>query len=463
MFFNDGRLSTADDLAEIADGMTCTPVMVDATTVSAPLVHGSDSETSGTVAANGSERRISARVLVVEDDPAGRQMLLRILHKRGYEVAGAPDASVAGDLLQHQRFHLVITDLGMPGDSGLDLIGALSDRTPSVATILVTGAGSTHVASQALGLGAYGYLSKPYLPDEVYIAVLNALRRQELELQSLKSREFLEETVRRRTMELCDSLVQLQIAQQELQDKARQLEALDAMKTQFIQLVSHELQTPLTVIKGGVQTVLRYGERIEPELHKQLLGSVHKNAEQLGRMIQKILVAGAIRQRGLDSDQGPFRLDLVAAEALSEVSVHPSPRVARDLPQVIAVGDRNLIREAVRDLIENALLHTDGNVKISTQQGGSVAALTVTDEGPAPSEDLVSRLFAEPFVQADSSTTRAAGGLGLSLYLAKRIVEGSSGRLTVERVGRGSAFSITLPTPMDALQSPVSRQGGRGR
>jgi signal transduction histidine kinase len=301
------------------------------------------------------------------------------------------------------------------------------------------------VAAQALASGAYGYLSKPYLPDEIYIAVLNALRRQELELQSLRNRELLERTVRQRTMELAESLCELQEAQQDLKAKAEQLQALNTMKTEFIQLVSHELHTPLTVIKGGVQTVLRYGGRMEPALQEQLLSSVQSNAERLGWMIEKLLVAGAIGQNGLDENQGPFRLDEVVAEAISEAVPDPARKVTVRLTESTAIGDRNLIKEAIRDLVENAVVHTEGRVTVATWQGVSDAVVTVSDEGPTPSPEFLTRLFTEPFVQADASTTRSIGGLGLSLYLARRIVEASSGQLTVERVGTGSAFSITLP------------------
>lgn len=462
MVFNDDGRAAND--AQTAADMTCPPLMVEATTVPSRLAPTGRSETTGTLVANRSEAGIAARVLVVEDNPAAREMLIRILRKRGYEVDGAADASVAANLLEHQHIDLVITDLGMPGDSGLDLIEGLSDRTPYIATILVTGSGSTQVASQALASGAYGYLTKPFLQDEVYIAVLNALRRQELELQSLRNRELLEQTVRWRTMELAESLAELQSAQQELKDKAERIQALDAMKTQFVQVVSHELRTPLTVIKGGVGTVLRHGQRMEPAVQAELLSSVYSNAERLGRMIKKLLVAGAIGQGGIEHRGAPFRLDEVTAEAISEAVPDPSPRVTVRLTETTAVGDHSLIREAIRDLVENALLHTEGQVTVVTCQGVSEAVLTVTDEGPAPSQELFSRLFTEPFVQADSSITRVAGGLGLSLYLAKRIVEASAGRLTVETGRTGSSFSITLPTQMAPVSTTLeSQQGGSER
>ncbi|HEX5975257.1 MAG TPA: response regulator, partial [Rubrobacteraceae bacterium] len=192
------------------------------------------------------------RILVVDDEPAAQRVLARILQNKGYETASAPDVPSALGLLEEDGFALVMTDLDMPGRSGLELIEALGPRRPEIATVLVTGRGSTDVASTALAAGAYGYMSKPFHPDEVEITVLNALRRRELELESLGQQQRLETMVRERTTELMESLADLQSAQDELRRQADQLRDLDRMKAQFIQIVSHELRTPLTVIRGGL-------------------------------------------------------------------------------------------------------------------------------------------------------------------------------------------------------------------
>ncbi len=384
------------------------------------------------------------RILVVDDQPEARKILVRILHKRGYEAEAAADVAAASSLLAENRFDLVMTDLDMPDVSGLKLIEALSKLSPQVATILVTGCGSTEVASEALTAGAYGYISKPFLADEVYINVLNALRRRQLELESLERRELLEKAVRDRTFELAASLVELHTAQQALRDEADQIKALDAMKTQFIQVVSHELRTPLTVIKGGVQTVLRYGDTTDPTVKQELLESVERNADQLGRMVQKILAVATIGQGSVKMSRERFPLDEVVMGAVEEAAAEQG-RVRLSIQQATALGDSDMVKDVARDIIENALLHTQGTVVVSTQEVDGFAVLSVTDEGPAPTQKLLARILAEPFVQGDSTTTRPAGGLGLSVYLAKRLVEASDGRFTVSASGLGSTFSIALP------------------
>ena len=388
----------------------------------------------------------SARILVVDDEPAAQRLLSRILTKIGHRPDAVSDIVSAVRLLEGEPFDLVMTDLDMPGGSGFELIDSLASRSPQIATILVTGRGSTQVASQALMSGAYGYLSKPFMQEEVHITVLNALRRRELELANLQQRALLEETVRERTSDLAASLAALQVAQEELEEKASQLQELDVLKSRFIQVISHELRTPLTVIKGGVQTVLRAGADSDPAFRAQLLQSTEKAADELGHMINKILTVATIRHGGFETEPAPLWLDKLVRQVCDAASTRARGRITVRATEARALGDPRLVEQVVRDLVHNALVHTKGSVVVSAWELGDQAVVSVKDEGPAPSQSLLERLFDEPFVQADSSTTREVGGMGLSLYLAKQVIEASGGTLGVETSEDGSTFSIALPT-----------------
>ena len=385
------------------------------------------------------------RILVVDDEPAAQRLLVRILDKKGYEARAVGDVPSAIALLNEEEFALVMTDLDMPGASGFDLIEALSPRTPEVATILVTGRGSTEVASTALMSGAYGYLTKPFMQDEVEISVLNALRRRELELERRTHEQRLEDTVRERTSDLARSLEQLQAAQEELRKKADQLQELDRMKGQFIQVVSHELRTPLTIIRGGAQTILRAGDELDPRIRDDLLNSVESNANALGRMVNKILTAASLQRGDHRFGIGAFSLAEIARKVVRVAAQHEGSRVVLDVQDAVAQGHEDLIEESARDLVENALIHTEGTVTVSTSTSGDEAGLSVTDEGPGIPDELLDRLLHEPFVQGDSSTTRRVGGLGLSLYLARQIAEVSGGRFEARCSPSGSTFSLVLP------------------
>jgi len=149
------------------------------------------------------ERRAS--ILIVDDDRMVRLMLRRILEGYGYLCAEASQVDPARALLSEAAFDLVITDMNMPGDSGMDLIRTISDRHSDTAVIMVTGDDDPALAELAVEEGTYGYLIKPFGGNQLRVMVLNALRRRELEIQQRARTEDLERRVEERTAELDSS------------------------------------------------------------------------------------------------------------------------------------------------------------------------------------------------------------------------------------------------------------------
>lgn len=145
---------------------------------------------------------MSERILVVDDDPVIRYVLLELLAEHGHDAAGAPGATEAHRLLDESEWALVLTDVNMPDGSGVDLVRHVTTHHPGVAAVMVTGVNDPQIAQTALELGAYGYLLKPFGGLEVAIQVANALRRRRLELESSRRREELEHEVAERTAQL---------------------------------------------------------------------------------------------------------------------------------------------------------------------------------------------------------------------------------------------------------------------
>lgn len=148
---------------------------------------------------------MSERILVVDDDPAIRFVLLEILGEHGYTAFGAPGAREAHRLLDAEEFALVLSDVNMPDGSGMELVRHAIEHHPGVAAVMVTGVDDPAIAQAALELGAYGYLLKPFGGLEVAIQVSNALRRRRLELESRRRNGELEAEVAERTAELRES------------------------------------------------------------------------------------------------------------------------------------------------------------------------------------------------------------------------------------------------------------------
>jgi response regulator RpfG family c-di-GMP phosphodiesterase len=132
---------------------------------------------------------VCQRVLVVDDDPLVRRSLGRLLERQGYETACAGSAADASRLLDEQAFDLALCDIRMPGESGLALVERVAADHPGVAVIMVSGLDDQHVAETALELGAYDYVLKPFRPNEVFVAVANALRRRKLQHETQTDRQ----------------------------------------------------------------------------------------------------------------------------------------------------------------------------------------------------------------------------------------------------------------------------------
>ncbi|HEX2196917.1 MAG TPA: HD domain-containing phosphohydrolase [Actinomycetota bacterium] len=158
-----------------------------------------------------------ARVLVVDDEEGIRRVVARVLRGAGHECTEAADTETARRLIGRQHFDLVVTDMTMPGDSGMELLNHLCDRHPDIAAIMVTGTDDPALAEAALDLGAYGYVVKPFRNNEIVTTVSNALRRRVLEIESRDRQHTLEQQVRARTKELWHAVRELSAGQKELQ------------------------------------------------------------------------------------------------------------------------------------------------------------------------------------------------------------------------------------------------------
>jgi putative two-component system response regulator len=166
-------------------------------------------------------RRVSSpppyeRLLIVDDEEQIRTLLARLLGAQGYECLTAEDAATARQVLAETPVALVLSDVNMPGESGIDFTREVLATFPDTAVVMVTGMDDRRYADVAIELGAYGYVLKPFKPNELIINVGNALRRRALEIENRGHRERLEQTVLERTSALRDTIAQLETSDAEL-------------------------------------------------------------------------------------------------------------------------------------------------------------------------------------------------------------------------------------------------------
>src|SRR5258706_7922079 len=123
----------------------------------------------------------AAQLLLVEDDNAMREMLESLFRQEGYVVSEAASASAALELVRTTDFDVVLSDIKMPGKSGLELVGELRQLRPDMPVVLMTAFGSIDTAVDAMRAGAFGYTTKPFQPEEVIRTVKRALDRRSIE------------------------------------------------------------------------------------------------------------------------------------------------------------------------------------------------------------------------------------------------------------------------------------------
>jgi putative two-component system response regulator len=145
------------------------------------------------------------RILVLDDQEIIRVQLKRILKRSGFTVLEAPDAQMALEILNREPVDLLLSDIQMPGMTGLDLMHALAHRIPDIAVIMVSGMDNLEMAMKCLHYGAYGYVLKPFKTSGILIAVANALRRRMLELEHRDREDILARKVREQTEEIRSS------------------------------------------------------------------------------------------------------------------------------------------------------------------------------------------------------------------------------------------------------------------
>jgi len=136
------------------------------------------------------------RILVIDDDEIARDVVVSLLAKEGFSVDSARDGLEGISAVKRSEYHLVITDLKMPGADGLDVLKSVRSLSPSSSVVILTAYGTLDNALEAMRLGAYDYITKPFKLQELLIVVENAMNRTILREENEELRRILRETYR---------------------------------------------------------------------------------------------------------------------------------------------------------------------------------------------------------------------------------------------------------------------------
>ena len=230
-----------------------------------------------------------------------------------------------------------------------------------------------------------------------------------------------------------------------------ELRRLEQVRTDFVANVSHELKTPLTSIKGFVETLLD-GAINNPPMAEKFLKIIMLEAERLTRLINDILSISKLESGMNDVPTERVQLDKMAFEVADMLRIHAEEKQVtinahRNKKPVYIIGNPDHVEQMLINLIENAIKYNKpgGSVTVHVFGNDREANVTISDTGIGIPEEHLPRLF-ERFYRVDKGRSRSMGGTGLGLAIVKHIVRGMNGEIEVHsKFGEGTEFLVTLP------------------
>ncbi len=406
-----------------------------------------------------------SRVLHIEDDPRNRLLVRKLLTAEGMEVLDAADGLSGVRMALAQPPDLVLVDLNIPGLDGYEVTLRLrSEATLSGVPIVAITAEGDRDTSAAVGCD--GFVQKP-IDARVFAGVIKGFLRgqrppfasspdatgERLRLQSGRIVAHLEEKV-----------AELSAANERLRD-------LDRLRTEFYRNISHELATPLTPIVGYLRMMVdgELGPVTRPQV--KALRAMDDCVRRLRATLDNL-----IDVTGLETGKMKFFhrdydfLDTVRRAVASQADKFAERKLTllEQLPRgpLPGFGDPDRLGRALVQLLDNAGKFTPerGVVGVAVRAEAGRYGVVVADSGPGVAPELGERVF-EPFLQLDGSPTRAHGGVGVGLAVARRVARGLGGDVvllqgaTVEGQRlTGAAFALSV-----AVRAPtVMREGKKG-
>ncbi len=230
-----------------------------------------------------------------------------------------------------------------------------------------------------------------------------------------------------------------------------ELRRLEQVRTDFAANVSHELKTPLTSIRGFVET-LQAGAIDHPEMAHKFLNIIQMETERLTRLINDILSISKLESGNDEVATERIRLDKKAYDVCEMLSIHAQEKEVTlnyrlNSEPVFIIGNPDRVEQLLINLTENAIKYNKpgGSVTVQVFKSAQEANITISDTGIGIAEENLPRLF-ERFYRVDKGRSRQMGGTGLGLAIVKHIVRSMNGEIEVHsKLGEGTEFLITLP------------------
>ncbi|MBA3881464.1 MAG: hybrid sensor histidine kinase/response regulator [Chthoniobacterales bacterium] len=371
--------------------------------------------------------------ILVIDDEIGPRESLRMLLKPNYQVHTADCVETGIRLLREKKPDAVISDIRMPGASGIEGLRRIRQIDPHVAVIMLTGFGALETAQEALRLGANDYINKPFDAHEMRDVISRNVERTRVQRTGEHAASDIKELNNRLLKEL---------AQKE------RLASLGQASAEFV----HDLSNPLTIVWGYVQLLAK---KLEKQENGESTPNGTNSAKELNIIEQNVRLCRELLtmwQNYGSGEASPHKVISVSGivreliNGLGSIARQNGVQFSNDISgdSCSLLGDSVQITRAIQNVIVNAIQaagETKGVVSVSCARKESCVDVGVQDSGPGMTSGQLQRIF-DPYF----TTKQNRSGTGLGLYITKKVVDDHKGSIKVDSTpGTGTTFTIRLP------------------
>jgi signal transduction histidine kinase len=373
--------------------------------------------------------------LVAEDDTQLREALVELISSDETleVVATAGDTGEAIARGRKVAVDVAVLDVKMPGGGGARAARELRKLHPGLPVVAYTAYQDRATVIEMLRAGAIAFIVKGSPPDAILRTIHLALRGE-----SSLSVEVTAEVIGALTQQL-----------QHAEQLSSELADLNRTKSDLLQVLSHELFTPITTIQGYAQTMAAHGADLSPEDARSLADGMTRATERLRRLVGNVRTAASL-------DRADAHVATVPT-TIADLMIRVQAEFDSTLDRIALPSDSGLLElrvwaepdvatRAIATVIENGLDFSPAGtpVEIDVREHARMVELSVADRGPGIPPSLRARIF-EPFTQADPTDTRGHEGLGVGLFLARRVMQAHGGDIWAEdRVGGGTRVVLAF-------------------
>jgi signal transduction histidine kinase len=425
------------------------------------------------------------RILIAEDSRTQAEALRALLDASGFDVRVAKSGDAALAALRRQPADLVISDVIMPGMTGLDLCRVIRADPQLGATpfILLTSLAEPLDVVRGLEAGADNYVTKPYDPEQLLSRIertlatrrasdgrtphappieisflggrysIAATREQVLDVLVSTFEDVVKANAALRAVEeeRAQLYEQERVARAAAEDARARAEEANRAKSEFLAMMSHDLRTPLNAI-GGYSELIALGVR-GPVTEAQLadLERIRRNQRHLLTLVNDVLSFARLETGEIPLSIQKHQLDPIVRPLRAVIEPLAAARGIRYEYNgceggVEVKADSERLEQILINLLGNAVKFTPdgGAVTMSCRTGNGAAFVDVTDTGIGIPPNKLTDIF-DPFVQVDANRGKR-DGVGLGLAISRKLARAMGGDISVESAeGKGSTFTVTLP------------------